>query len=131
MVNEAKVKLMTKMALYEKYDGEKDMKISEYYRKDYTSYHTIVSILWVTVGYALIIGVLGIAFMNDLMEKISTSFLIAMGAGVLIGYIVVVLVYGIISYGFYRRQHNQARQQVKKYNRDLIKLMKMQNREKQ
>ena len=36
MLDRSKVKLMTKLALYEQTQGKEDFKISEYYRKDYT-----------------------------------------------------------------------------------------------
>ena len=35
MLNESKVKLMTRMAMYESKQGEEDFKISSYYKKDY------------------------------------------------------------------------------------------------
>ena len=35
MLDERKVKLMTKLALYEETHGKEDFKISSYYRKDY------------------------------------------------------------------------------------------------
>ena len=43
MLNESKVKLMTRMAMYESKQGEEDFKISSYYKKDYRSFHTIGS----------------------------------------------------------------------------------------
>ena len=51
MLDRSKVKLMTKLALYEQTQGKEDFKISEYYRKDYVGLHSICSFLWVTVGY--------------------------------------------------------------------------------
>ena len=47
MLNESKVKLMTRMAMYESKQGEEDFKISSYYKKDYRSFHTIATIIWV------------------------------------------------------------------------------------
>ena len=44
MLNESKVKLMTRMAMYESKQGEEDFKISSYYKKDYRSFHTIATI---------------------------------------------------------------------------------------
>ena len=41
MLDEKKVKLMTRMALYEEQQGREDLKVSAYYRKDYTSLHTL------------------------------------------------------------------------------------------
>ena len=69
MLDERKVKLMTKMALYEQKEGKEDFKVSAYYRKDYASVHTIYSILWMTVGYILLIVLIGFAAM-DYIEKI-------------------------------------------------------------
>ena len=40
MIDEQKVKLMTKLALYEHTQGKEDFKVSEYYRKDYVAAHT-------------------------------------------------------------------------------------------
>ena len=57
MLNESKVKLMTRMAMYESKQGEEDFKISSYYKKDYRSFHTIATIIWVTVGYAVAVGI--------------------------------------------------------------------------
>ena len=51
MLDERKVKLMTKLALYEETYGIEDFKISSYYRKDYASLHVIYAFLSVSVGY--------------------------------------------------------------------------------
>ena len=66
MLNESKVKLMTRMAMYESKQGEEDFKISSYYKKDYRSFHTIATIIWVTVGYAVAVGIGVIAFLDEL-----------------------------------------------------------------
>lgn len=50
MLDERKVKLMTKLALYEETHGKEDFKISSYYRKDYASLHVIYAFLSVSVG---------------------------------------------------------------------------------
>ena len=50
MLDEQKIKLMTKLAFYEKREGKEDFKISEYYRKDYVSLHVICSILCLPGG---------------------------------------------------------------------------------
>ena len=48
MLDEKRVKLMTKLALYEETQGKDDFKVSEYYRKDYVGMHMICTFLWVT-----------------------------------------------------------------------------------
>ena len=74
MLNESKVKLMTRMAMYESKQGEEDFKISSYYKKDYRSFHTIATIIWVTVGYAVAVGIGVIAFLDELMGNLNMQF---------------------------------------------------------
>ena len=45
MLDKRKVEVMTRLAFYEQTEGKKDFKVSEFYRKDYTSLHTICSVL--------------------------------------------------------------------------------------
>ena len=42
MLDEKRVKLMTKLALYEETQGKDDFKVSEYYRKDYVGMHLYI-----------------------------------------------------------------------------------------
>ena len=76
MLNESKVKLMTRMAMYESKQGEEDFKISSYYKKDYRSFHTIATIIWVTVGYAVAVGIGVIAFLDEMMKNLNMQFLV-------------------------------------------------------
>ena len=71
MLNESKVKLMTRMAMYESKQGEEDFKISSYYKKDYRSFHTIATSICVTVGYAVAVGIGVIAFLDELMGNLN------------------------------------------------------------
>ena len=73
MLNESKVKLMTRMAMYESKQGEEDFKISSYYKKDYRSFHTIATIIWVTVGYAVAVGIGVIAFLDEGKSEYAVS----------------------------------------------------------
>ena len=53
MLDKRKIRLMTRAAIYEKNYGEEDFKISSYYKKDYSSLNTWVTLIWITVGYAI------------------------------------------------------------------------------
>mgnify|MGYP000007939125 CR=1 FL=1 len=124
MLNESKVKLMTRMAMYESKQGEEDFKISSYYKKDYRSFHTIATIIWVTVGYAVAVGIGVIAFLDELMKNLNMQF------AVIIGYLVLVIFYGIVASHFYGTKHEKARKRVKQFNHDLTRLNRMYEREK-
>ncbi|MCI5868721.1 MAG: hypothetical protein MR224_04335 [Dorea sp.] len=129
MLDEKKVKLMTHLALYEQTQGEEDFKISAYYRKDYVSLHVIYSFISVTIGYVCAAALVALAGFDVLMEKMSNGFILLLLLVAFIGYILIVGIYiGISSYVF-NRKHKAARQRVKRYNHNLIKLLKMYEKE--
>lgn len=130
MLDEQKIKLMTKLAFYEKTQGKEDFKISEYYRKDYTSLHVICSILWVTVGYVCLGALVVLAGLDALMSKMSAGLIITMGLAAILGYFVLVIAYAVVTSHVYNQNHRQARQRVKKYNHNLTRLLKMYEKEK-
>ncbi len=129
MLDQRKIELMTRLAFYEQTDGKKDFKVSEFYRKDYTSLHTICSVLWVTVGYLCVIGIIILIVLEDLLENLSNGLIMMLGGMVLLGYISLVIVYAIITNHIYDEKHRDARQRVKKYNHNLTRLLRMYEKE--
>ena len=125
MVNEKKVKLMTRMALYDAHEGKRDDMLNDYYRKDYVSYHVITTLIWVTVGYLLSLGLWGIVTYEKIMNELNQKFLITLGIGVILGYIAVIFLFGIISYSVYEKRHNDAQKRIKRYKRDMMRLRRM------
>ncbi len=130
MLNENRIRLMFRMASYEEKQGQEDLKISTYYRKDYTSMKTLATILWLTFGYALLILLLVVGFMDILMKNITLTKIFVMGAGVVIGYIVLLILYGFCSSQFYRKKYNRAKKRMRRYYRDLGRLEKFGKKEK-
>ena len=129
MLDERKVKLMTRLAMYEQTQGKEDFKISEYYRKDYTGMHVLFSIFWGTVGYAGIIALIILAGLQSLMENMSMQIVVTAGIAAVAGYLAVIIVYAVITGHIYNKRHKDARQRVKMYNHDLTKLLKMYEKE--
>ncbi len=125
MLDERKVKLMTRMALYEEQQGREDLKISAYYRKDYTSLHTLATILWVTVGYVCLIGLLGISVFDALMEKMSIGMIIIMAIVIVAAYLAIVIAYAVYTHVTCNNRHKEARARVKVYNHDLGRLLNL------
>ena len=116
---------MTKMAIYEKNQAEEDLKISSYYKKDYSSLHTWITLLWVTIGYALAGGLAILCFADELLKDLSLTKLFIVGAVVLGGYLVLFVIYGVCASSFYKTKHNKSKQRVKKYYRDLSRMGKL------
>lgn len=129
MIDERKVKLMTRMASYENHEGKEDLKISSYYRKDYASLHTLYSIIWVTIGYGCLMLLLGISMFDMLMNSMSVGMLVMLGVLVIVGYFVVVVAYAVATHVACSKRHQKARTRVKKYNHDLVRLLKIYEKE--
>lgn len=129
MINEKKVKVMTKMALYESKEGYQDLLICEYDRKDYISFHTIISLLWVTLGYLLIAGLVAFINIELLIAKMSGALVIVLMGVAVSGYVVFLVLFGLISVYIYSKRYDIARKRVKRYNRNLTRLRKIQDRE--
>ncbi len=129
MLDTRKIKIMTELALYEQTQGKQDFKISAYYRKDYSSFHMIATILWVTFGYICVVGLAAMGLLNMLMEDMSGGMLVFLIILAVVGYVVVVILYAIISSHIFNKKHKEARQRVKRYNHNLTKLLKLYERE--
>ena len=56
MLNEKKIALMTKMAIYEQKEGRKSLPMSKYYRSDYISLRIINTAIVTTIAFFLIAG---------------------------------------------------------------------------
>ena len=130
MLDEKRVKLMTKLALYEETQGKDDFKVSGYYRKDYVGMPMICTFLWVTIGYVCLAGLLALAGMDAIISKISVGFLITLMIVAVAGYFILLILFLSLTSRIYNKKHQHARNRVKMYNHDLIKLLKMYEKEK-
>ena len=129
MLDERKVKLMTRLALYDQTQGKEDFKISEYYRKDYAGLHILYTVLWVTVGYIAVWALAMIAGLDSLMEEMSSALLVALFLAAVVGYVVVLVFYIAVASHLYNKKHQDARLRVKRYNHILTRLLKMYEKE--
>ena len=130
MLDEKKVKLMTRLAFYEQTQGKEDFKVSAYYRKDYASLHTICSIIWVTVGYICAVGLIFLAGMDNFLSSMSFGMMFLMLGILVLVYLFLLILYGVIASHILNKKHRESRQSVKKYNHDLTRLLKLYEREK-
>lgn len=129
MINEEKVKIMNRLAMYEKRDGRKHLPVSRYYRSDYIGLALIRNFFLVTIGYALILAAVAAYYSEYLMNNIHKMNLVALGAGVIIGYGAVLVLYSFLTYIQYSVKYYLAKKSVKEYYAQLTRLEKMYARE--
>jgi len=125
MVNEERVILMTRMASYEAGEGKKNIKIGDYFRADYLSKQLLKSLIFSTISFVIGLVLYVLYNFDYLLENVYKIDLLALGKKMITGYIVLVVVYGLITYIVYAFRYRNARKNLKTYYGNLKKLSSM------
>ncbi len=129
MVNEKKVRAMTELAMYENGVGKKHLMISKYYRTDYVGQALIRTFFLVTIGYALLMALVAVYFSEYLMNNIHKMDLRVLINSVVAGYLIVMVVYVLLTLLVYNVRYFRAKKNVVKYYKRLTELSKLYQRE--
>ncbi len=93
MINIRKTRLMTKLALYETGEGREDIRLSKYYKTDYVRLQILKTVLAVTIGYILILLMVGLYKSEYLIAEAVNLDYRAIGITVLVIYIILLTIY--------------------------------------
>lgn len=129
MLNEEKIKIMNKLAMYEQGEGKKYLPVSRYYRSDYIGLALIKNFFLVTIGYCLILAGIAAYFGEYLVDNVHKMDLVAVGRNAVIGYVVVLVVFSVATYIQYSVKYHKAKKSVKEYYQELTELNKIYSRE--
>ena len=129
MLNEEKIKIMNKLAMYEQGEGKKYLPVSRYYRSDYKGLALIKNFFLVTIGYCLVLAGIAAYFGEYLVDNIHKMDLVAVGRNAVIGYVVVLVVFSVATYIQYSVRYHKAKKSVKEYYQELTQLNKIYSRE--
>ncbi len=122
MLNEERIKLMTKMASYEANEGKRNASIGSYFRGDYISLQVIKSVISATIAFAICFALFVFYDFETFMADIYKIDLIGYGKNVLVIYVIFTVVYALISYIVFTRRYSKARKSLKMYYNNLKKL---------
>ena len=115
MVNEDKIKLMTKLATYEKREGKNELPIMQYFQGDYIIYNTMKTVISTTIAYIMIVGMICLVKGQYLMENIHKMSLEDLAGRVIFGYIITEAFYITVALIVYIRKYHRAQTGVKEY----------------
>ena len=122
MLNEEKIKLMTRMAAYEENEGKRSMQIGNYFRSDYIGLQVMKSVISATIAFAIVIAMYIFYDFESVMKEIYQVDLLATGKQILISYVVFVGIYAVITYIIYAYRYTKAKKSLKKYYTHLTEL---------
>lgn len=122
MINEEKVRLMTKLALYEDKTGKQSLKANKYYKKDYIGINMINTGLTITFAYFMMVLIWIVSELDYFMEKIVSINLLNLGKQIIIIYLIVLVLYMLISYVVYSVKYRNMGESNLEYAENLKKL---------
>lgn len=124
MLDNKKIKIMTKLAAFEQGEGKEDIKISKYYKTDYIRYQVIKTAVSITFGYLLVLILFGMYHAEYLISKIVTLNFIRIGQYLLGFYIIIMAVYITGAFIGYSVKYDHSKKNLSRY----YKLLKRLNR---
>lgn len=127
MLNENKIKMMTKMAIYEKNEGRQMLKNSRYFKGDYVAFGVLRTLIAITFAYIILVVLYVLCNLEKLVSDINSMDYAAVGKRLGLYYILMLAAYAVIGAVVYTYQYNQSRKGLKKYFSRLNKLERFYN----
>lgn len=127
MLNENKVKMMTKMAIYEKNEGRKSLKTAKYYKTDFIAFGVLKSLITTTIAYVILVVMVVMCNLEDMLAQANDLDYIAMGKQMCVYYVIMLLVFSIIAGIVSAYRYEQYKKGLKKYSSRLSKLERFYN----
>lgn len=122
MLNNRKVRLMTRLAMYEQNEGKEDVRLSKYFRTDYVRLQTLKTVVSITIGYLLVLLILVVYHSEYLIRNaviLDYKGMIVQYTGI---YVALVAVYCALCTIGYMIKYRASRKKLSKYFRMLRRL---------
>ena len=130
MVNEEKVRLMTKAAMIKKKEERKTFTISRFYGDDFVSFQAVKGVSGVTIAFVLILALWVLENSEILMTQYPIANLFALAGNIIFIYLLVVLATVLISVLVYTARFWKSKETAKEYQSSLKKLQRMYQKDK-
>ena len=129
MLNEERIKLMTRMASYEDNEGRKNVAVSRHFRSDYVSLQVIKAIICATIAYMIVCGAYIYYDFEEFMSNIYKIDLLDLAAKMLKYYMIFTVTYCVLVYIAFSVKYGKAKKNLKRYFNNLKLLGAMYNKE--
>lgn len=127
MLNENKVKMMTKMAIYEKNEGRRMLKTARYFKSDYIAFGILKTLITTSIAYIIMLIMYVLYNMESIIKDINKIDYTEVGTNLIIGYVAMIAVFSAIAFVIYGKQYDNSRNGLKRYFSRLNKLERFYN----
>ena len=129
MLNEERIKLMTRMASYESTEGKKNEAVANHFRSDYVGLQVLKAVICATIAYMIVFGVYFYYNFEEIMINIYKMDLWESAVKIIKSYAATVIIYSLIVYIAYTVKYSYAKRNLKKYFNNLKLLNALYNEE--
>lgn len=131
MLNQERVCEMTRMAMFDQKEGRECRPMIEYFRKDYIAKEMLKSFVVGTIAYFIAVVMFVLYSVEDLLDQINGMDFRQVGFNVVLGYVVFIVIYSVITYVIYNVRYTRGRQKVKDYYIHLKRVNRLYQEEEQ
>jgi len=124
MLDEKKIRVMTKLAAYEEGAGKKYMPISGYFRGDYISMQLLSSFICGTIAFLMVAGLLAFCRFEEFLSNIYDINLVEYGKQIGKAYVYGMAIYLVLTYIWSVLKYQKAKKSLNSYISVMDKLSK-------
>lgn len=125
MINEERIKLMTKLAAFEQRESKDVFRTNSYLRSDYVALHVIYTLIFSSIAFFLTAIVVIALNYNNILGMIHNADIFRLAYIVIIAWVVTEFIFCIIAWLFYRRRYKLYREKILGYVADINALEQM------
>lgn len=125
MIDQERVREMTKLAAYEQREGKRYGMVKRYFRSDYVCRHLLKGFISATFCYGIFLAMWGICHLEELIENLDSMDFVQFGVSVIVRYLVFLAAY-LAAVDIYANVHYAAgKKSMKRHYRRLKRLSRI------
>ena len=125
MLNEERIKLMTRRASYAADEGKRMIPVGNYFRNDYISFQVVKTAISATIAFGLIFAMYIYYDFEAFLADIYKMDVVAFVKTLVMLYLAAVVAYMLIAYILASYRYNKAKKSLRNYYAALRKLSQM------
>lgn len=129
MVREENVKLMSKIAIYEKHKGKTEIPMNTFYKGDYVRLNSLKAIVSATITFVLIFALVVVYKLDYILANVLKLDYKQLGLQILFIYGLWIFLYWLIARILYAKRYEDTRSNIIIYNHHLKKLQEETSKE--
>lgn len=122
MLSEEKIKLMTKLAVYEKHTGKRTMRLTKFFQMDYVGWNMLKTGIAITIGYVMLAAAYVVYHLEQFVEEIYTMDYMELLKKFASKYVIILGGYMVATFLFYNVKYSQGMKSLKRYQKNLKRI---------